>query len=240
MTKTQTATAQTVKTKKVLAEVTPEEMKAYQEAELKTQLLKSKYGIGGEHFSTIPTLKDKKNNPWVVEEFQLNNLKKPTAQNLPEWTKNGTIQILPIIKGDKAHHTIIITPNKQLKMEYWNLEKETEKPFLTYTNYEKAGTITLNSKNYIITNIYTNKNKAFSQAKLLAQFFNLGTTFKELELQKENGTDYLEMDYQDGKYFFNLISSNTHKPTGKTFKNLDEYMGKTQNKKTEFNFSELI
>lgn len=241
MTNTQTATAQTVKNGKGLAEVTELEMKEFQELELKAELLKSKYGIGGEHFSTIPTLMDKKDNPELENEFQLSKLpKRVMEKTFKEWEPNGTIQILPLVKGDKTHYLILVKPNKSLKTKIWNLEKADDENFLKYTKMEKAGDITLNSKNYLITNIYSNKNKAFNQAKLLAKYFQLGTNFKELENQKELRENYLNMEIKDGQPYLQEIGKNNHQPTGKDFQTLEEYIGRNQHTKTSINPLELI
>src|SRR5690606_15455560 len=96
-----------------------------QQTLLKESLLKSKYGIGGEHFSTFPTLLDNKINTWVEETYHISKLpKRVQEKQFKDWESNGTLQILPLIKGEKVHYLILIKPNTDIQMDLWDLTKE--------------------------------------------------------------------------------------------------------------------
>lgn len=212
-----------------------------QQQQLKETLLKSKYGIGGEHFSTFPTLLDNKINTWVEEKYQISKLPKRIGEKtFKEWKQNGEIKIIPLVKGEKIHYLITILPNKNLKMELWDLEKEGIKPYLKYIKYNSLGEITLTKNHFHILNGYTNKNKAFNQAKQLVKLFQLGTDFKTLEGQKELKTNYLQLDIMEGQYILKEIKATDHKPNGKTYQDLGDYLGRKQHQKIQFNYLENI
>lgn len=218
-----------------------ESLTTEQQTTLKESLLKSKYGIGGEHFSTFPTLLDNKINIWVEEKYQISKLpKRVTEITFKTWGINGTLQILPLQKGEKIHYLILILPNKNIKLDLWELDKEDSKPYLQYTTNKHIGEITLGKNHFHILNSYTNKNKAYNQSKQLTKLFQLGTDFKTLEGQKELHTNYLKLDITDGKYILQEISKNTHKPTGKTFQSIGEYINKKQHNNIKFNYLENI
>lgn len=209
---------------------------------LKESLLKSKYGIGGEHFSTFPTLlTDSKTNTWVAEKYQTAKLpKRVSEQTFKAWNKNGTLQILPLVKGEKVHYLTIIKPNKNIKMDLWELDKTDIKPYQEYTTKNLLGQITLTKNNYHILNSYTNKNKAYNQSKLLVKLFQLGTNFKQLEREKDLNQNYLQLDIMDGKYILREIKYTDHKPNGKIFNSIGEYLGREQPKEINFNYLENI
>lgn len=212
-----------------------------QQQQLKESLLKSKYGIGGEHFSTFPTLLDNKINTWVEEKYQISKLpKRLSEKTFKDWETNGTLQIIPLLKGEKIHYLITILPNKNLKMDLWDLEKEGTKPYLKYTKYNPLGEITLTKNHFHILNSYTNKNKAYNQAKALIKLFQLGTNFKHLEQQKELKTNYLQLDIMDGQYILKEIKATDHKPNGKIYKDIGDYLGRKQHQKIQFNYLENI
>lgn len=218
-------------------ELTPE-----QQQTLKTALLKSTYGLGGEHFSSFPTLlTDSTTNTWVTEKYQTKKLpKRLTEQTFRNWKINGELKILPILKGEKVYYQTILLPNKDIKMDLWELEKELIKPFQNYTTKNMVGTITLGNTHFHLLNSYTNKNKAYNQSKLLVKLFQLGTPFTELEQQKELQQNYLQLDITNGEWELKEISKNTHKPTGKAFKDIGEYLGREQHKDITTNYTELL
>lgn len=215
-----------------------------QQETLKKSLLKSGYGVGGEHFSTFPTLLDSINNPtnpFTEKHYPKSKLPKRVQETtFKTWEQNGTLQILPLLKSDKIHYLIIILPNKNIKMDLWELEKEQQKPYSKYITHNLIGEITLTNNHFHILNSYTNKNKAYNQSNLLVKLFQLGTTPKILEQQKDLNTNYLQLDIMDGKYILREISKNTHKPTGKIFKDIGEYLGRKQHSKINFNYLENI
>jgi hypothetical protein len=212
-----------------------------QQTSLKSSLLKSKYGIGGEHYSTFPTLLDNKLNAWVEEKYSISKLpKRVTETTFKSWESNGTLQIIPINKGTKTHYLLALIPNKNIKMDIWELEKETEKPFLTYTTHTLLTQQTFTNKHFHILNSYTNKNKAYNQGKALIKLLQLGTDFTTLELQKELKTNYLQMELNQGKWELVEISKNTHKPTTKKWENIGDYLGRVQHKSIPFNYMENI
>lgn len=208
---------------------------------LKESLLKSKYGIGGEHFSTFPTLLDNKINTWVEEKYQVSKLPKRVQEGtFNSWKANGELKIIPLLKGERVHYLITILPNKPMQLDTWELQKEDIKPYLEYTTHNLLGQLSLQPNNFHILNGYTNKNKAFNQAKHLVKLFQLGTDFQTLEAQKELQTNHLKMEIQDGKIILQEISKNTYKPTGKTFTSIGEYLGREQHKDNTFNYLENI
>lgn len=161
----------------------------------KETLLKSLYGIGGEHFSTFPTLLDKKINPFTGEYLQ-NIPSRVSEKTFKDWEPNGELHIIPLQKGTygKVHYFLILLPNKDTKVDIWDLSKEDKDNYLLYTTANKAGEILLGKEHYHILNIYSNKNKAFNQAKALTKLFQMGTNNKTLEQQKELQGDTLLMD----------------------------------------------
>ena len=211
-----------------------------QQTTLSQSIKKSKNGSGGEHFSTFPTLLDKKINTWAEEKYNTNKLGKISQQQFKTWEANGTLQILPLIKGEKTHYLITILPNQNIKMDLWELEKEGTKPFLKYTTHNLLGEITLTNKHYHILNGYTNKNKALNQSKLLVKLFQLGTDISQLIQEKELNIPHLQMDIQDGKIIFREISKNTKKPTGKIYQSIGDYLGREPHQNIKINYLELI
>lgn len=208
---------------------------------LKESLLKSKYGIGGEHFSTFPTLLDNKINTWVEEKYQISKLpKRVQAGTFKEWEANGQLKIIPLMKGERIHYLVTLIPNKNIKMEMWELQKEDMKPYLEYTTHNSLGDITLTNKHFHILNGYTNKNKAYNQAKQLVKLFKLGTDFQTLEAQKELMENYLKLEIKDGQFILQEISKNTHNPNGKTYQSIGDFLGRNQHKKVTFNYLENI
>lgn len=209
---------------------------------LKESLLKSKYGIGGEQFSTFPTLlTDSKTNVWVAEKYQTAKLpKRVTEQTFKTWEANGTLQILPLVKGERVHYLTIIKPNKDLQMDLWELDKTDIKPYQEYTTKNLLGQMTIGKSNFHILNSYTNKNKAYNQSKLLVKLFQLGTDFKQLEMEKDLKQNYLQLDITNGQYILKEIKYTDHKPNGKTFQSLGDYLGREQPKEVQFNYLENI
>jgi hypothetical protein len=215
-----------------------------QQQELKSSLIKSKYGIGGEHLSTFPTTMDTKVNEWVEAEYQISKLpKRVTAQTFKEWEANGTVQILPLEVGNTIQYLTIIKPEKALKMDIWELQNGLEKPYTKYTAHNKLEKpLTFSKGHYHITNIYTNKNKAYNQGKALAKLFKLGgNTFKELEAQKELQSNYLRKTLTaDGKIILQEIGKNTGSSTGKEWNTLEDYLGRKQHKGITLDYLEHI
>jgi hypothetical protein len=241
----QTAVNTTTQTEEATKELTLtnwQELTQEQQETLKETLIKSKYGIGGEHFSTFPTLLDNKINTWVEEKYQISKLpKRVQEQTFKTWEGNGSLKIIPLNKGTKTHYLITIKPNKNIKMDLWKLEKEDTKPYLKYTTAEQLTEVTLTKNHFHILNSYTNKNKAYNQAKALVKLFQLGTDFQTLELQKELKTNYLQLELNgEGKWELQEIGKNNHKPTGKTWEGLEAYTGRKQHKSITINYLENI
>lgn len=213
-----------------------------QQKTLKEALLKSKYGIGGEHFSTFPTLLDNKVNEWVEETYKVSKLPRRVSEaTFKKWEANGTLEILPLHKDNKTHYLLVLLPKKNLKMDVWELDKEDVKPYLKYTTNNKLGELTFTAKHFHILNGYTNKNKAFNQAKALVKLLELGKPFQELEAEKELKTNQLELNINDkGQWELIEIGKNSMTPTGKTFNGLEEYYGRKQHQKVPFNYIEHI
>lgn len=208
-----------------------------QQALLKESLLKSKYGIGGEHFSTFPTLLDNKINTWVEEEYSVSKLpKRITEATFKAWEAKGTLQILPLLKGEKIHYLVVLLPNKNVKLQLWQLDKEAEKPYLKYTTHNPLGELQFTNQHFHILNSYTNKNKAYNQAKQLVKLLQLGTDFKELEQQKELRVDHLQLDIEDGKQVLKKLGKNGGKYTGKQYQSIGEYLGRKQHTKVAFDY----
>lgn len=189
-------------------------------------LLKSLYGIGGETFSLFPTLMDKDINGDIKKGYLDKIPGRVTGKTFTEWEANGEIKILPLEKGNKAYYMVILLPKKDLTLPTWDLEKGDKENYLLYTKAEKGTDITLTNGQYMVTNIYTNKNKAFGQAKLLGKLFNLGTTTKEMDQQKEQLKDYLTtgVNGTTGELEYTPITTGGNK--GKTVNNLGEYLGR--------------
>ena len=169
-----------------------EEIKAWgtldgdQRESLKDKLLKSKFGKGGENFSIFPTLLDNKINPWVEEEFKISKLpKRVTPSQYTEWEENGHLQILPMEFGEhgKVHYMVILLPRKEMEIPLYNLSKAGDNT-LEYTTREPLGVHKVTNLNYLILNIYTNKNKAYNQGKALTKLLKLGTLPQQLEKEK--------------------------------------------------------
>lgn len=215
-----------------------------QKETLKASLIKSKYGIGGEHLSTFPTTMDSKINEWVEKEYNLSKLpKRLTEQTFKEWTDNGTVQIIPLEVGNTINYLVVLLPNKNLKMDIWTLENGMEKPYTKYTAHAKLDKqLTFTQKHFHITNIYTNKNKAYNQSKNLIKLFQLGgNNFKTLEQQKELQSNYIKKELTaDGKIQLLEIGKNTGQPTGKTWNNLEEYLGRNKHKSITVEYLEHI
>lgn len=218
-----------------------EELTQEQQTSLKATLLKSKYGIGGEHFSLFPTLLDNKINSWVEQKYSISKLPSRVSENtFKTWEGNGTLQILPLVKDTKTHYLLILLPNKDLQMDIWDLEKEDTKPYLTYTKHNLLGQLTFTNQQFHIINSYTNKNKAYNQGKALIKLLQLGTTFTTLEQQKELNTNHLELTINNGTWELMEIGKNTKQPTGNIFNNLGEYLGREQHSQLQSNYLELI
>ena len=212
---------------------------AEQRDTLKETLIKSVYGIGGEHLSTFPTLLDNKINPWVEQEYKISLLpKRVQEQTFTEWAGNGEIKILPLEKGKHIQYLILFLPNKEITLDLWELEKEDKKPFLQYTKHNKAGQITLGKNHFHILNIYSNKNKAFNQAKQLTKLFQYTGTKDTLEAQKELQLGYLSMDIQDGEQVLREYTKAMN--VGGTYTTLGEYLGREQHQDITINYLEQI
>lgn len=217
------------------------ELTEEQQTSLKESLIKSTYGIGGEHFSTFPTLLDNKINTWVETEYKISKLPKRVSEStFKEWKTNGEIKILPVEKDNKIYYLTILLPNKNTKIDVWELQKEDKKPYLEYTSHNKIQQLQFGKTHFHILNGYTNKNKAYNQAKALVKLFNLGTDFQTLEQQKELQHNYLKLDITNGTWELKEISKNTHKPTGNTYKGIGESLGKAQHKSITTNYMELL
>lgn len=212
---------------------------------LKASLIKSKYGIGGEHLSTFPTTLDNKINPWVEETYQISKLpSRVTETTFKDWEANGGVKIIPLEVGTTINYLVVLLPNKPLKMDIWTLQNGETKPYTKYTDWSKLDKqLTFNKGHYHITNIYTNKNKAFNQAKNLVKLFKLGQyNFKALENWKEvTKMDYYKKDLTpEGKIIIQKIGKNTGKPTGKTWNTLEDLTGRKPHGQIGINYLEHI
>lgn len=203
-----------------------EQLTEEQQHSLKQAILKSKYGQGGEHYSIFPTLMDTEINTWLTGEYGQYKKIKSNKTIQSQWKEDGTISILPLEIGKHIQYLVIIQPKKEIKMDIWQLVNGLSQPYTQYTEYNKEATLTIQAGEYIITNIYSNKNKAYSQGKLLSKLFHING--EQLEEQKELKANYLRKDLDGGKVIFREIGKNNHTPTGKTFTSLSEYLGTTQ------------
>jgi hypothetical protein len=217
-----------------------EQLSQEQKEKLTEVKLKSLYGIGGETFSLFPTLMDKDINTDIKAEYLDKVPNRVTAKTFKEWEGNGEIKILPLEKGGKAYFMVILLPKTELTLTTWDLEKADKENYLLYTKANKGGELTIKDGEYIITNIYTNKNKAFGQSKLLGKLFNLGTTTKELDTQKEQLKDYLltGINPTNGELQFTPITTGGNK--GKAVNTIGEYLGKELQGYTEKGILELL
>lgn len=198
-----------------------------QKLTLKNSILKTKYGTGGENIGLFPTLLGAKTtNPFIIGEYGERVEATVRQNNLNNYKDNGSIKLLPLEIGDKTHYLLIILPNKPLNMDIWELYTEA-KPYTKYTKYSKIGKITVNEGEYIISNIYSNKNKTWNNGKRLANLFRLFYNIKETESIKDlkPGNYYLKKDItENGKITYREYSTNSHKPTGKSFSSIGEYL----------------
>jgi hypothetical protein len=190
---------------------TPEDLaKAIQQTEEeKEKAIKFIYGPGGQTWSILPILLDRKVNPFLDTHFPI-TAGRVTQQTLEEWKKaNGTITIIPIQGGEWTFYTVAILPAKQTTIKPWELKwgRETGN-FLQYTEYKEAEKgIMVTPQQYLITNITTNRGKAINQAKALGKVFKLDTSTVEdkakvtytitpegkiLQANKNNGLDKKE------------------------------------------------
>ena len=217
------------------------ELTEEQQSTLKESLLKSSYGIGGEHFSSFPTLLDNKINTWVEQTYNISKLpNRVQEQTFKTWKENGELKILPIIKSNKVYYLTILLPNKEMEMDIYQLEKADTKPYLQYTTHNSLGTVKMGGNNFHILNGYTNKNKAYNQGKALVKLLNLGTDFPTLEKQKELQTNHLELIINNGEWVLQENGGNTGKATGNTYNNIGDYLGRTQHKDIHTNYMELL
>lgn len=183
---------------------------------LKEALLYNKYGTGGEYYSIIPNLiNSKKENPELKEYF---NLPKVIRQSfLDGKEKNGAIQILPINK-DKTIFATILLPEKTIEITPFSLKHGGGEQKTKYDEIKPLKTIKVTKNQYLVANLYSNKNKAFTQGRYMAVFYGLGgNDFKELEQQKEGRKTVLNLDIEDGKMIYK-------KSSGETFETLEEVL----------------
>lgn len=158
---------------------------------LKAALLKSNYGFGGEHFTTFPTLLDKKDNPELETEFQTSKLPRRVSPTMAKaWGERGQLKIIPVRKGNqnqqaKTYFILVLVPFKQITIPSYNLAKEDPENKLKYTTLERLENIRVTKNQYHTIGIYTNKNKAFNQAKVLSKLWEVDGDFQRMEREKE-------------------------------------------------------
>lgn len=198
-----------------------EELDEEEQFLLKEALLYNKYGTGGEYYSIIPNLINyKRENPELKEYFEI---PKTIRQSLLDGKEeNGSIQILPIDK-DKTLYTTILLPEKTIEITPFQLLHGTGEQKTKYYTIKPLKPIKVTKNQFLITNIYSNKNKAFTQARYLSVLFEMGgNSFKELEQQKEGKKMVLNLDIQDGKMIYK-------KSSGEIFETLDEVLKRKSN-----------
>lgn len=195
-----------------------EELDEEEQYLLKEALLYNRYGTGGEYYSIIPNLiNSKKENPELKEYFNLPKVIRQSFLNGKE--KNGSIQILPIDK-DKTIFATILLPEKTLEVTPFQLLHGTGEEKTKYYQIKPLKPIKVTKNQFLITNLYSNKNKSFTQGRYLSVFYGLGgNDFKELEAQKEGKRMTLTLDIKDGKMIYK-------KSSGETFETLEEVLGR--------------
>ena len=206
----------------------------------KAQLIKSKNGDGGENISIFPNLIGaEKTNPFINSQY---GIIKPFQQNkFNSFKGNGEIIILPL-EVTKFHFLTIILPNKDLQLDLWELSTDNPKEKTKYTTHKLNSTITVKPSEYIITNIQTNSNKTWNNGKLLSSLLNLYYNTNGMESVKAINSKKIppnikwlkkDLNPTDGTIIYKEYTTNTHKPTGKTFKSIGEYLGKEYSKAME-------
>lgn len=193
-----------------------EELDEEEQFYLKEAILYNKYGTGGEYYSIIPNMENRKReNKELNEHF---NLPKVMRETLLEGTeKNGSILILPIDKH-KTIYTTILLPNKTIEITPFKLKHGTGKFKTQYTEITPLKNIRLTKSQYLVTNLYSNMNKSFTQGRTLSILYKLGgNDWDELEEQKKGNRMVLSMDIEGGKTIYK-------KSSGETFETLEEIL----------------